>query len=274
VHLFVPDGTRNWLFWAIWSTIVLNVLLYLSGIITEALSCIPINALWEPWVTGQCIDKRALDITSAYFNLAVDIFILLLPQAVIWKLHMTQSRKIGVSIIFSFGLLTLACGAGRVHASHMLLYPGEGDTNYTVADLYMWVFTETSCALLVFRTSLLSLSTFAPNGSLTLFADVTGVPKAFSDGAIGSRLVASFRSWSVMSGSSSKDKSGRPSASMSAWTANKSGSGKPEVYQFTDLGSTSQVRLTDLEAAQAQHFSSSVNGRVMSPTGAHTRSAV
>jgi hypothetical protein len=254
VHLFVPDGTRNWLFWAIWSTIVLNVLLYLSGIITEALSCIPINALWEPWVTGQCIDKRALDITSAYFNLAVDIFILLLPQAVIWKLHMTQSRKIGVSIIFSFGLLTLACGAGRVHASHMLLYPGEGDTNYTVADLYMWVFTETSCALLVFH--------------------VTGVPKAFSDGAIGSRLVASFRSWSVMSGSSSKDKSGRPSASMSAWTANKSGSGKPEVYQFTDLGSTSQVRLTDLEAAQAQHFSSSVNGRVMSPTGAHTRSAV
>lgn len=84
---------------------ILNILLYSSGIIAESLACIPLATIWEPWLMGKCMDKKILDITTAYFNLVMDLFILLLPQTVIWKLQMSRNKKIGVSIIFSFGVL-------------------------------------------------------------------------------------------------------------------------------------------------------------------------
>lgn len=85
--------------------IALNTILYTVSVILEAVACIPLEALWKPWLNAKCFDKKALDLTCCYCNLAIDLLILLLPQKVIWKLKMTLSKKIGVSIIFSFGLL-------------------------------------------------------------------------------------------------------------------------------------------------------------------------
>ena len=83
----------------------LNIMLYAAVIFAEALNCIPLATLWEPWLKGKCMDKKTLDISTAYFNLAVDLFILFLPQPIIWRLQMTKRKKAGVSIIFSFGIL-------------------------------------------------------------------------------------------------------------------------------------------------------------------------
>ena len=95
------------LYWGSRAIMILNILLYGSGIIAKTLACIPYSTLWEPWVQGKCINKKALDVTAAYFNLVVDVFILILPQKIIWKLEMARSKKIGIYIVFSFGVLTL-----------------------------------------------------------------------------------------------------------------------------------------------------------------------
>lgn len=84
---------------------LVNVLLYLSGIVATSLACIPLAKLWHTWLPGKCIDRKALDICTATFNLILDIVILILPQRVIWKLQMTTSRKVGISLVFSIGLL-------------------------------------------------------------------------------------------------------------------------------------------------------------------------
>jgi hypothetical protein len=107
-HLFVPNKENRTFYWGARILIVLNILFYVAGIIAEAFQCIPLSSIWEPWVKGQCINTRALHLTAAYFNLLVDIFILVLPQKVIWNLHMARSRKIDVSVIFSFGILFVA----------------------------------------------------------------------------------------------------------------------------------------------------------------------
>ncbi|KAK7979681.1 hypothetical protein PG989_012138 [Apiospora arundinis] len=145
-HIFFPEGShhpqRRMFLWCARILMCLNILLYGSGIVAELLACIPLSAIWEPWVTGKCINKKALDISTAYFNFAMDIFILLMPQPIIWKLQMTPKKKIGV---------TMVCAIGRVYANHELRYVNEGgDTNYGLASLYLWSFAELACVMLVF----------------------------------------------------------------------------------------------------------------------------
>jgi hypothetical protein len=93
------------MFWASYATIAISIAMYLSVTIAAAFTCIPFSQLWEPWLEAKCVNLKALHLSSAYFNLLLDLFIFLLPQGTVWRLNMTRSRKIGVSIIFSFGLV-------------------------------------------------------------------------------------------------------------------------------------------------------------------------
>lgn len=73
--------------------------------ITWMLCCRPIEKYWTPWVPGTCIDQTAPDLAGGPFNFITDFIIFLLPQRVIWKLHMSVEKRVGVSVIFAVGLL-------------------------------------------------------------------------------------------------------------------------------------------------------------------------
>lgn len=130
---------------------------------------------------GHCINKRALDLSSAYFNLVADLFILLLPQRVIWTLQMSRQRKIGVSSIFSVGILyvslmsalpidffannlslrTCLCAVGRIILIHPLKYAGDGDTNNQISKAFLLSIAEATLVILIFcRFSLTRLTWF------------------------------------------------------------------------------------------------------------------
>ncbi|RYP49218.1 hypothetical protein DL768_005035 [Monosporascus sp. mg162] len=231
-HLFVPTGIRNSFYWGSRITMVSNILLYAAGLIAESVACIPLATIWEPWLMGEChINKKNLDVTTAYFNLFVDFVILLLPQKVIWNLQMTKSRKVGVSVIFSFGILTVACAAGRVYANHTLTYVDEqgADTNYGLAALYLWGFTELTCVLLVFN--------------------IPAVPKLFSEGLNGSRLVSYVRSWTRFS--SLKGTSSKVTTASSVWSPGNKHS-KAATYRVMD--DHSQIQLTKLQTSKGRDY--------------------
>lgn len=118
-NLFVPTKTRNWFFWATTTMIVINVVAYTVAIIMTCLRCKPVWKIWQPWVDGNCSEQKSTDVATTFINLAMDVVILLLPQPIIWKLNMTRQRRIGVSLIFSMGLLC-------VSIFHRLLSSGTG----------------------------------------------------------------------------------------------------------------------------------------------------
>ncbi|KAK0609906.1 hypothetical protein B0T17DRAFT_500829 [Bombardia bombarda] len=152
-RIFVPLGTRDTFYWACRIMLVVNGLIYVAAIIACALVCIPVEAQWNLWVTGKCLDRTALYITVSSFNLTMDLFIVLLPQWVIWRLHLTQSKKIGVSVVFSLGLVALTCAAGHVYANYVLNHAiqiGDGDTTFNFSKAFFWGFSELTCVLLVF----------------------------------------------------------------------------------------------------------------------------
>lgn len=105
LHIFVPARTRNKFFWICWAMIIANCALYISIVIAVQFYCTPVEKNWHRWIPGTCRDRGSIDTTPSIFNLIFDVLILLLPQRVIWKLQMDTRRKIGVSIVFSVGLL-------------------------------------------------------------------------------------------------------------------------------------------------------------------------
>lgn len=69
------------------------------------LVCRPLQHFWDPLVEGHCGNGRIADVISAVFNSAADIIILILPQTIIWKLHMAPEKKFGIAAIFAIGLV-------------------------------------------------------------------------------------------------------------------------------------------------------------------------
>lgn len=104
-RIFVLGQTHRTFFWISTFVLVLNILVHTTGLVANIAGCQPVKTLWYFWIKGKCIDRKDLDLANSALNVIVDIFILLLPQRIIWGLQMSRSRKLGVSIVFSIGLL-------------------------------------------------------------------------------------------------------------------------------------------------------------------------
>lgn len=130
MHIFSPSRIKPFFKWSSSVLIVANILLYISGIILSAITCNSHESIWHPWVRGRCVDRRSLGLATAFFNLFLDIAILILPQRIIWSMKMRSSRRLGVSMIFSVGLLTVACAVGRLVATFQADYYGDATCMY------------------------------------------------------------------------------------------------------------------------------------------------
>ncbi|KAI0000715.1 hypothetical protein F4779DRAFT_604527 [Xylariaceae sp. FL0662B] len=149
IRLFVVRRTHNGFFYICCVAMVVNTGLYISSIFTTNFACSPREKLWRFWVPGTCaVDRRPLDLTTAGLNLVSHLLVLLLPQRVIWQLQLTTKRKIGISIIFSMGILACASAAGRCYSTAVLNY--EVDAAYGVSTVFLWGIVEMACLLIVF----------------------------------------------------------------------------------------------------------------------------
>lgn len=81
----------------------------ISGVFVIIFSCIPVAGSWdlilaaEP--TTRCVNRPVGYLTQAAFNIASDIFILILPLPTIWKLQMRLQQKLYIIAIFTCGFL-------------------------------------------------------------------------------------------------------------------------------------------------------------------------
>ncbi len=104
-RLFVPCGSRNAFFWTCHILLAVTVLFGGSVLISTNLTCFPREKIWDKTKPGRCSDPKVILIISSVINVVLDLFILLLPQNIIWRLQMTKKKKVGMSLIFTIGIL-------------------------------------------------------------------------------------------------------------------------------------------------------------------------
>ncbi|KAI0442915.1 hypothetical protein F4803DRAFT_517274 [Xylaria telfairii] len=195
-RLFVPQGTRN-VFW--WLCIILagiQLSFLVASVFALSFSCTPYQRIWDFTIVGKCIKKSELEITSATIHFASDIVILILPQKVIWSLHMSLKKKLGVSVIFSLGVL--ACLSAILRLVSTIEYSTSPDVTYAVSAVILWALAEMTCGFIV-----LGMPT---------------APKVLIEMRLVSRIKSSFRSWTGTNQSDSKN-TGLSQASKASSTA-------------------------------------------------------
>ncbi|KAM0814430.1 putative G-protein coupled receptors family 1 profile domain-containing protein [Seiridium cardinale] len=148
--IFVPRGTRNFVYWAAHVMIWTCLAFYLSTIIAFNVACDPYEANWNKLIGGTC--NRVLpgfieQSTGAIYNFVTDLVILLIPQRSIWKLHMSTKKKLGVSVIFSVGFL--ACVTALLRLIYTYRYAGTSDFTYVFSALTLCTASEMTCGFLV-----------------------------------------------------------------------------------------------------------------------------
>lgn len=107
VRIFCPVGTRNAMLWISHVIIWANIAFYGIGTMVELFQCTPREKIWNPlYEGGSCpMNMHAHNFASGIFNIISDLVILAVPQSIIWKLQMSTSKRIGVSLLFTIGIL-------------------------------------------------------------------------------------------------------------------------------------------------------------------------
>ncbi|KAI1409741.1 hypothetical protein F5Y13DRAFT_203145 [Hypoxylon sp. FL1857] len=147
-RVFSPHRTQKSFFWTCHILLWINVLFYSTMVIMENIACPPQQNM-DPIVQGICIKQTVTaDITSTCLNLVSHILILVLPQKVIWQLNMTTQKKIGVSLVFAFGIMAVALGIWRLVVT--IQYFTTTDMIFTVYEISLLRVGELTFVVLVF----------------------------------------------------------------------------------------------------------------------------
>jgi hypothetical protein len=92
---------------AIHASIALCIAIYFLQVGILFGSCKPLAYNWDQTIAGSCyFDGISEYVISMSLNLAMDIIIVILPAAEVWRLqHVTRRKKAGITCLFGLGIL-------------------------------------------------------------------------------------------------------------------------------------------------------------------------
>ena len=77
----------------------------IAAVFTVVFQCYPIQANWDPAVSGRCIDFGSCVLAFGICNIVSDFTILALPLPVLWRLQVSRNQKwVLVGLFLSGGL--------------------------------------------------------------------------------------------------------------------------------------------------------------------------
>ena len=143
-------NVRDWYYWVSHFILWTNVLHAVISIILVNTSALPYRAIWDPTIrrTEVRLNTAQTNLAGACLNIIYDVLLLVLPQQKIWSLHIQTHKKIGISIVFAFGLIALAAAAARLDAT--VIRKKNPDYTYSYSRLGLWTYAELTCGILIF----------------------------------------------------------------------------------------------------------------------------
>ncbi|KAL9078854.1 MAG: hypothetical protein Q9157_002224 [Trypethelium eluteriae] len=101
---------------------------------------------WNVDEPGHCVSELVVTTIVAATGTAMEFFIWSIPIPLVWKLHMSTSRKIALTGVFLLGLFDIAVGIVRVVTVVNVSYV---DQSWGEEPAVEWILTETGVAIVV-----------------------------------------------------------------------------------------------------------------------------
>ncbi|KAI1810884.1 hypothetical protein GGS20DRAFT_148762 [Poronia punctata] len=147
-RIFVPRGTRNMFWWTCYIVAALNFAASVIMLFLVVFACEPREKFWNFLVIGTCNNALATIYIAPIINLVFDVIILVLPHRVIWGLHLSFQKKLGVSLLFALGILAVISTSFRIATSFK--FANSPDQAYNIAGTDLWCLAEMSAGILVY----------------------------------------------------------------------------------------------------------------------------
>ncbi|KAF7553046.1 hypothetical protein G7Z17_g3902 [Cylindrodendrum hubeiense] len=147
-RVFVPVDRYKSAFW--WGCMIVIAIQCIWGVVCIVLlnmQCVPHNAIWEFYVPSKCYSLPKVMLSSASVQVITDFAIVLLPQKIIWGLHMNWQKKLGVSVIFGVGIVALIAACFRL--AHTVTFAKTTDSMYFIGPLLFWACAEMTCGFFI-----------------------------------------------------------------------------------------------------------------------------
>ncbi|KAF2469507.1 uncharacterized protein BDR25DRAFT_184256, partial [Lindgomyces ingoldianus] len=136
-------------------TIVLFCLILACGLISlfgTAFQCIPIWARWS-FITlakvdrskYKCLDNTKFQTGLRAMHISTDLLLLIYPLFIFRSLQMPLRKKVGISVVFSFGMLCVMCSIVR----NIIFGKKRPDYTYMAHDVYIWNMLDITSACIV-----------------------------------------------------------------------------------------------------------------------------
>ncbi|PWY88106.1 hypothetical protein BO94DRAFT_64517 [Aspergillus sclerotioniger CBS 115572] len=120
---------------------------YIAFQTTAIFQCIPIHHEWQKKTTqGKCIAFVPFVTTLAATNLCTDVLLLILPTRQVWKLQIPWGRKVGLSAIFTLGIIVCAISIVRLEN---LIAISNSDITWSDTYSHLWTAIESSLGVVV-----------------------------------------------------------------------------------------------------------------------------
>ncbi|KAF1847599.1 uncharacterized protein K460DRAFT_306970 [Cucurbitaria berberidis CBS 394.84] len=110
--------------------------------------CIPLYKMWDltGMVQGKCINTTALFYTTSSVNIAIDIWILVLPITTLLKVRRPGREKLALIVIFSLGIFSCIASIVRLHS--IRIYTESKDPFYDSVPINLWSMVEVNMGIL------------------------------------------------------------------------------------------------------------------------------
>lgn len=89
--------------WGVWLNVAYTVLWCLTYYLPPVLLCRPFSRIWT--LDHPCSARRVPSIVIGGASMLGDIAIVLLPQPLIWRLHMKARRRFMIALLLAAGIL-------------------------------------------------------------------------------------------------------------------------------------------------------------------------
>ncbi|KAK5716092.1 hypothetical protein LTR15_009917 [Elasticomyces elasticus] len=114
-------------------------------------NCRPTEAYWKAYslsytTSYHCADTRNLNPVSGALSVFSDLYAVLLPMGMLRHFDAPKKQKVALNVVFSLGLIVVACGCVRTYYIHQLGV--SYDLTWQGYSLFVWSALEVHLALI------------------------------------------------------------------------------------------------------------------------------
>ena len=105
IFLYRRIFPNRWLHIALWVVGGVVVCMAIMADCFAVLKCLPLKSIEDHTIKARCINFGLWIVIHGVHAVVTDLMLLILPMPLVWRLHMTRTRKIQISGIFALGAL-------------------------------------------------------------------------------------------------------------------------------------------------------------------------